>query len=164
MKPLSPNHKGEMRRPVPLQKQRDVALRQLRELMTRLGYEEGPLELDHDPALALRPIDPTTGLHVPPQHETSALVWRPKAVHKLKTTGRQGESKLSIDFNGDTSRAAKVKRILKASAKASARAEEDYRRQLLRPEGVGSETADPISVKPKSRWPKRSLRSRSFSR
>lgn len=156
--------KAEKRKPVPEKIQKEVALRQLRELMTELGYEEGALELDHDPALGLRPIDPDTGAHVPAQHDPKALVWRPSSAHRLKTSGQKGESKLSIDPNSDQSRIAKVKRILKASENAKVKAEEDYRRQLLRHEVVDGETADPIPVKPKSRWPKRSLKSRGFSR
>jgi hypothetical protein len=142
----------QKRKPVPEKVQKEVALRQLRDLMTKLGFEEGPLELDHDPALGLRPIDPKTGHHVPHQHDPSAMVWRPKAEHKLKTTGRRGDSKLSIDFNGDQSRIAKTKRLIRAKTQEIARAEAKFRSQLLATDQ--DEMVEPLKARP-SKWPKR---------
>lgn len=89
---------------VPLLAQLHAALRQL-------GFEPHEVELDHDPALGIRPIDPETGLTIPHPNDPRFLVWRPKAEHAVKTTGRSGESRLSDQANGDTSKAAKVKRI-----------------------------------------------------
>jgi hypothetical protein len=114
---------AEPRRPVPLRVQLDVAKRQLAELMQAKGFVVHRLELDHDPALGLRPIDPETGQHVPHQHEASCLVWRPDTVHRAKTTGRRGESDLSLTFNGDQSRIAKADRLEDST--------EDFRRRLL---------------------------------
>lgn len=83
---------AEPRRAVPMRVQRDRALALCADLMRKLGMvpvdAEVAFELDHDPALCLRPIDPTTGQHIPPQHEPSCLIWRTKEQHALKTRGR----------------------------------------------------------------------------
>ena len=88
----------------------------------QLGLEPHEVELDHDPALALRPIDPVTGDTVPPANDPRYLVWRTKAEHAVKTTGRRGESRLGDQADGDIQRAAKVNRILvRSGAKPSKR-------------------------------------------
>lgn len=83
--------KAEPRRAVPLSKQVEASKRQIAELMKRLGMvevsEPVELELDHDPALGLRDVDPATGEHIPHQHDDRFLVWRPKAPHAVKTRG-----------------------------------------------------------------------------
>src|SRR4051812_41787710 len=93
------------RRRVPLKTQLEVALRQL-------GLNPATAELDHAPALQLRPI--AAGEWVPHQHDPNHLIWLDKEVHRIKTTGRKGTSKLSITGDGDVSRIAKVKRIREA--------------------------------------------------
>ena len=80
--------KAEPRRAIPMKTQRDVALRQLADLMRQMGMEVTRLELDHDPALGRRLVDEATGQHVPHQHEPSCLIWRPDAAHKVKTFGK----------------------------------------------------------------------------
>lgn len=109
----------EKRRPVPLGLKLAVALSQLEDAMRALGSispdsETVEWELDHFPMLAVRPHDEVTGHHIPHQHSIHHLVWMPKAAHALKTTGRRGESDLSIR-DGDQARAAKVKRIRRKS-------------------------------------------------
>jgi hypothetical protein len=83
--------RAEPRRPVPLAKQVEASKRQIADLMRRLGMVEVPepveLELDHDPALGLRDVDPATGQHIPHQHDDRFLVWRPKQTHAGKTRG-----------------------------------------------------------------------------
>jgi hypothetical protein len=86
---------------------------QLHAALYQLGFEPHEVDLDHDPALGLRVYDEATQDTIPPANDPRYLVWRPKAEHKLKTTGRKGESKLSVDGNGDVSRIAKVERLLK---------------------------------------------------
>jgi hypothetical protein len=136
---------AEPRRKVPLKAQLEAALRQL-------GFEPHEVDLDHDPALGLRPIDPETGQHRPHQHDPKALIWRPKAEHRAKTTGRRGESDLSLTFNGDQSRIAKAGRLEEAS--------EDFRRRLLAKElGQPRECRGTIKARPKqqkAKTPKRS--------
>lgn len=80
--------------------------------LLQLGLEPHEVELDHDPALALRPIDPETGDTIPPANDPRYLVWRTKADHAVKTTGRKGGSRKGDQANGDIQRVAKVKRIL----------------------------------------------------
>jgi hypothetical protein len=125
------------RKPVPLKTQLHAALYQL-------GLEPHEVELDHDPALGIRPVNDKGTDYDPPQHDPKCLIWRPKADHLRKTTGRKGESDLSITGNGDTSRAAKCDRIEEAHIQ--------FRRRLLSP----SEMADYRENK-KSKWPKRSF-------
>lgn len=86
---------------------------QLHAALYQLGFEPHEVDLDHDPALGLRVYDEATGDTIPPANDPRYLVWRPKAEHKLKTTGRKGESDLSVTGNGDVSRIAKVERLLK---------------------------------------------------
>ena len=109
---------------------------QLHAALYQLGFEPHEVDLDHDPALGLRVYDEATQDTIPPANDPKHLVWRPKAEHKLKTTGRKGESKLSIDGNGDVSRIAKVERILKKENEEN----------------------------PPSNWPKRKLESRGFDK
>lgn len=105
--------KAEPRRTPPLSVKLEAALNQLEAAMRKLGMI--PVEctvpdwqLDHDPALALRAVD-DAGAHQPHQHDVRFLVWRPRVEHAVKTTGRRGESDLSIR-DGDQGRIAKVKR------------------------------------------------------
>ena len=64
---------AEPRRAVPMRLQRDKALELCADLMRKLGMvavdAEVAFELDHDPALVLRPVDPATGHHIPHQHD-----------------------------------------------------------------------------------------------
>lgn len=130
----------EPRRKVPAKAALHAALYQL-------GFEPHEVELDHDPALALRPVDPVTGEHIPHQHDPKALIWRPKADHARKTTGRRGESRLSISGDGDVSRAAKARRL--------AQSHEEFRARLTAPKG---ETPASGPRKPGKRaWPKKSF-------
>ena len=64
-----------------------------------LGGLDG-LEFDHETALALGGTDDLENLRA--VH---------KECHARKTTGRRGTSKLSASGDGDTSRAAKIKRL-----------------------------------------------------
>lgn len=109
---------------------------QLHAALYQLGLEPHECQLDHDPALGLRVYDEATGDTIPPASDPRYLVWRPKAEHKLKTTGRKGESKLSVTGNGDVSRIAKIKRLLEKEEKETSL----------------------------SRWPKRKLESRGFDK
>lgn len=102
--------KAEKRRQVPLAAQLQVALRQLREAWGVPA--DTPLDLDHQPPLALRPLS-ENGTHIPHQHAPEALFFLTKEDHKYKTAGRAGESDLSITYNGDASKIAKTRRIEK---------------------------------------------------
>lgn len=145
--------KAEKRRTPPMDIKLQAALAQLESLMRKLGMipEEVVItgwDFDHDPALELRSIDEVTGAHIPHQHDVRFLVWRPRQEHRVKTTGRRGESDLSIR-DGDQQKIAKNRRREKK------RAEREAERAAL-PE------PPPGRMKPKrsSRWPHRPMQSR----
>lgn len=108
----------EKRRAVPLAAQLETAKRQLAELMRAKGFEVERLELDHDPALGRRRVDPATGQHIPHQHDPAFLVWRPKAEHDRKTFGTPATT-----LGSDMHEIAKTRRL--------ERGEEEYRTRLL---------------------------------
>ena len=88
----------------------------LQSALLALGYTEdevfcGGIEWDHCPALALRFVDPETGELEPAPNDPRYIRPMRKADHAVKTTGRRGTSKLSASGDGDTSRAAKIKRL-----------------------------------------------------
>lgn len=90
---------AEPRRAVPMRVQRDLALQLAADLMRKLGMVpvDVPVEfeLDHTPALCLREVDPTTGEHIPHQHDPSCLIWRTKEAHAVKTHGPGGEKRIT---------------------------------------------------------------------
>ena len=98
----------------------------------KLGQLEG-LEFDHVHALALGGTD--TIDNIVAVHDDC---------HRVKTTGRHGESKLSISRDGDVPKITKLKRSAKCSTL-----------------GSGSSLS---SQRPKTRWPKRKLQSRNTLR
>jgi hypothetical protein len=108
--------KAEKRRAVPMRLQRDAALDLCTDLMRKLGMVPvdyvPEFELHHEPPLELRPIDEATGQHVPHQHERTCLIWMTKAAHRARTTGRRGESDLSLR-DGDQAKIAKTRRLEK---------------------------------------------------
>lgn len=119
--------KAEKRRTPPMQVKLQGALNQLEHAMRKLGQvpvEETieAWEFDHDPPLELRAVDEATGEHRPHQHDVRFLVWRPKKAHRAKTTGRKGESKLSIG-DGDAQKIGKVRRRDKRRAAEAAQRE-----------------------------------------
>jgi hypothetical protein len=133
------------RKAIPLAAQLEAALRQLGDF---LGCEWTDMDLDHSPALELRPVE--NGQHVPHQHDPRHLYWMVRKDHKLKTNGRRGESDLSLDPNSDKARIAKAKRLEKARA------------EML---SVESRVERGERKKPKSQWPQgRKLQSRGFAK
>jgi len=125
---------GPTRRTPPLGVKLEAALQLCSELMQKLGFEPVEAwELDHVPALGLRAVNEAGTDWEPAQHDVRYLVWRPKRQHREKTSGRRGESRLSVSGDGDVSRIAKVKRITGQTGKRE---------------------------KPKRAWPKRKLQSR----
>ncbi len=126
------------RKTIPLLVKLQVALREL-------GYRIEEVQWDHTPPLALREWDPVARDTVPPANCPEHIQILSISAHKLKTTGRRGESDLSISFDGDVSRIAKAKSI--------ADSERAYRDRLLRKE--------PGQPREKStRWGKRPMRSK----
>lgn len=124
-----------------------------------LGFKPGEeVEWDHFPALALRPVNEAGTDYDPPQLDPRHLRPLRPAAHLAKTTGRKGESKFSSSGGGDTSQAAKVKRLREAEAE---RAQELMRKRLLATtetvEGLDEALGKNKRDKPKTKWPKRSF-------
>lgn len=73
-----------------------------------------PLELDHYPALILRPFNERTGKYIPDANEPDALVYRPKGEHDEKSFGRkQGASRTVTTKGSDIWLKAKFNRLEK---------------------------------------------------
>jgi hypothetical protein len=108
--------------------------RGLEAALLQLGLDPRACHLDHDPALALRPLNEAGTDFDPPQHDPRYMRWVSTSDHSRKTTGRKGESKLSIS-GGDQQKIAKVKRL-----------EKKFVSRLLRPEK---------KERPKRKWPSR---------
>lgn len=74
-----------------------------RERLTYLLKEMFPEtvpELDHDPALILRPFDPATGNYTPRANDPDWLVWRRPDAHQEKTSGRRPGARSTITTKG----------------------------------------------------------------
>lgn len=126
------------RKHISMRLQRDVALRQM-------GLDPAVVELDHDPALALRKVNAALNDYDPPQHDPNYLRWRMPAEHKVKTFGCKATT-----AGSDIHLIAKSKRVT--------RDQEDFRRRMLAKE-PGQD------VRPGSKWAKgRKLQSRGFER
>jgi hypothetical protein len=104
--------------------------------LREMGFQsDAEIQWDHDPPLELRPDNEDGTDYDPPQLDPRHIFPMLAIDHKAKTTGRRGESKLSISGNGDKSRIDKVRRL----------------RGELKP-------------KHKRAWPKRKLESRPFNK
>lgn len=57
-------------------------------------------QLDHDPALILRKFNPRTGKYTPDANDPAHLVYREKAAHLEKTTGRKPGAARTITTKG----------------------------------------------------------------
>ncbi len=64
-----------------------------------LSHFEAP-QLDHDPALVLRKFNPRTGKYTPEANDPEFLVYREKADHLQKTTGRAPGARRTVSNKG----------------------------------------------------------------
>jgi hypothetical protein len=103
-----------------------------------LGLEPTDTQYDHDPALAMRPIDPVSGDTIPPANDPRYIVPRTRADHRAKTFGSH------VPLSGDVSKIRKLQRIERKQAK--------LREKLLAKDGGA---LAPRPAKPKRTWPKR---------
>ncbi len=137
--PPMPQAQAEPRKAVPMKLQRDLALKLCADLMRRMGMVEEAepvsFELDHDPALVLRDVDPATGRHIPHQHDPEYLIWKTGKAHDRKTNGRGGE-KRTTTYGSDKHVAAKLTRLTDAEI-------ERHRRQMLGPSERSAVPAKP---------------------
>jgi hypothetical protein len=60
----------------------------------------GEPQLDHDPALVLRPFNEVTGKYTPDANDPGSLIWREKSEHLEKTTGRRPGARRTITTKG----------------------------------------------------------------
>ena len=105
--------------------------------LIRLGIDPEDVEWDHDPALAMRPIDPATGDTIPPANDPKHIVPLASARHKAKTFGDH------VPLSGDVSKIRKLDRIEADQAA--------FRARLL-----AKEIGEPVVTK-KRPWPKRAF-------
>lgn len=57
-------------------------------------------QLDHDPALILRRFNTSTGKYTPPADDYRHLIYREKADHQQKTTGRKPGAERTVTTKG----------------------------------------------------------------
>ncbi|MBX9907458.1 MAG: hypothetical protein K2Z25_01965 [Beijerinckiaceae bacterium] len=126
------------RKHIPLKAQLHAALYQL-------GFEPHEVDLDHAPALALRPWDEAAQDTVPPASDPRFLIWRPRADHKVKTFGPGGEKRIT-SAGGDIHAIAHTRR--------AAKKQEAFRKRLL----AKAEGEPP----PETKKRKRPIQSRGF--
>jgi hypothetical protein len=77
-------------------------------------------QLDHDPALILRKLNPRTGKYTPDANDPNYLIYREKADHQKKTSGRNPGASRTITTKGsDVWLAKKFRRLEKSKNVAS---------------------------------------------
>lgn len=116
--------------------------------LKRMGLTIEQVQFDHNPALALRPIDPVTGDTIPSANDPNYIDLLLITEHKVKTFGKGGEKRVTT-AGSDVGNIAKVRRLEKA--------QEEARRRMLATD-TGEE---PVR---KSRWPKRSFQTRKYAK
>ena len=109
--------------------------------LRRYGLTTQDVQFDHNPALALRPINELTGDTIPPANDPAFIDMLLTEEHKLKTFGRGGEKRITT-ADGDIGKIAKMRRVSKS--------QEEFRRTVL-----AKQTGEPAPDKPKSKWPSR---------
>ena len=107
-----------------------------------LGWAGVSIEWHHDPPLALRAFDESTGKYEPDELDPRYLRPMPKADHKARTYGDH------VPLSGDISKVAKLKRVEADQA--------TFRDRLL-----AKETGDAPPPSKKRRWGKRPFPRRS---
>ncbi|CCF19089.1 conserved protein of unknown function [Pseudorhizobium banfieldiae] len=108
--------------------------------LKRMGLTIEQVQFDHNPALALRPINPLTGDTIPPANDPDHIELLMITEHQKKTYGKSGE-KVVTTAGSDIGNIAKVRRLTQQQ-------EEARRRMLAKDQGEKPECT-------KSKWPKR---------
>ncbi|WP_336801650.1 hypothetical protein [Kaistia sp. MMO-174] len=122
--------------------------------LRRLGLKIEQVNFDHDPPLALRPVDPDTGDTIPPANDPDHIFLVTIDEHREKTFGKGG-AKRATTAGSDIHRIAKTKRLERARSERESAAE-DFRRRLLARE---HDEPKPTPQR-KSTWPTRPFPSR----
>lgn len=107
--------------------------------LRRMGLTIEEVEFDHNPALALRDLDPKTGDTIPPANDPAHIHMLLITEHRKKTFGPGGEKRITT-AGSDVHAIAKVRRLTKAQ-------EEARQRMLAKAPGEKPER--------KSKWPSR---------
>ena len=93
--------------------------------LLRKLFPDGEIQLDHDPALVLRLFNEKTGKYTPDANDPAYLVWREKAEHQQKTTGRRPGASRTITTKGSDiwlkTKFARLEAELKPKAKIPSR-------------------------------------------
>lgn len=125
---------ANIRKAIPTKVKLESALR-------RFGLKVSDVQFDHNPALALRPINPVTGDTIPPANSAEHIDMLLIDEHKTKTFGKGGEKRITT-ADGDVGKIAKMRRL-------TASQEESRRRMLAKDAGE-----EPVK-KGKGKWPSR---------
>jgi hypothetical protein len=78
----------------------NIGKRELLTLLLKTLFPDVVAQLDHDPALILRPFDRESGKYTPDANDPDHLIWREKAAHQEKTTGRRPGARSTITTKG----------------------------------------------------------------
>ena len=113
----------------------------LRAALYALGLDPDDVDFDHQPSLAMRPINEATGDTIPPSNDPRYIVPLARAAHKAKTFGSH------VPLSSDVAQIAKMKRVERSSA--------DFRARLL-----AKDAGEPPPAKKGKAWPKRPFGSR----
>lgn len=108
----------------------------LKAALYALGLDPDDVDFDHQPALAMRPIDPATGDTIPPANDPKFIVPMARAAHKAKTFGNH------VPLSGDVQKIRKLDRLEKDQAA--------FRARLL-----ARDAGEPEAPKRGRPWPKR---------
>ena len=120
----------------------------LRAALLQLGLDPKTAELDHDPALGLRPFSTVTGEYIPAENDPRYLVWRDPVGHRKKTSGTKATS-----AGSDVHLIAKSKRIRRKQEVHDARMAMPWAMEAVKWERPKRRI--PSRINP---WPKRKLR------
>lgn len=109
--------------------------------LKRQGLRIEEVEFDHEPALALRPLNPETGDTIPPANDPDHIRMLLIKEHDVKTNGPGGEKRITTAGSDK----GKIKKVRKLSQQ-----QKEFRRRMLEKEpGQNS--------KPESKWPRRPM-------
>lgn len=109
--------------------------------LRRMGLTIEQVQFDHNPALALRPINPETGDTIPPANDPEHIDLLLITEHKSKTFGKGGEKRVTT-AGSDIHAIARMKRLEEQH--------EEARRRMLA-KATGDEPEQP-KKKPGRKW------------
>lgn len=106
-----------------------------------LGHLPAGAQLDHDPALILRPLNERTGKYTPDANDPAYLIYRDPANHLQKTTGRKPGAERTVTTKGsDIGLKTKFARLERKSKRKP--------RTTITPKGYGKIPSRPFQKRP----------------